>query len=454
MYKEVRISEFLRQVKCPASIEPDKEYSLVTVKLHHKGVVLREKKKGSMIGSKMHRVSEGQFILSGIDARNGAFGFIPKELDGAIVTNDFWVLNFDERIVKREFFYWLTNTPLFVDVCIRASRGETQRIRLQKKLFLDYALQIPPIEHQTRFLQRITWVDSLLEKLDRELDTQDSYIVSLRKTILQEAIEGKLSAEWRRDHPALISGDNHASKLLENIKTEKERLMKEGKIKKEKPLPPIMDTEMPLALPNGWIWCHINDTGENVNNAIVDGPFGSNLLTSDYDKYGEYPVLTITCIDRGFDLSALRRINKSKYEQLKRSTTKGGDVLVAKIGSSYGKVGEYPEGYPDAIIPANLLKITLDSRVNKPFFKYLLSSPFFKKQLDGITQFHAQPAFNMRNFKRIPIPIPPMAEQQAIVDRIENLMNMIDKLEAQISMRKKQSEMLMQSVLREAFAAS
>ena len=72
--RTVSISKFLHQKKNRVSLESEKEYSLVTVKLHHKGVVLREKKKGSLFGSTMYRVSEGQFILSGIDARNGAFG--------------------------------------------------------------------------------------------------------------------------------------------------------------------------------------------------------------------------------------------------------------------------------------------------------------------------------------------------------------------------------------------
>ena len=78
----------------------EKKYKLVTVKLNHKGIVLREEKLGSLIKSKMYEVKEGDFILSGIDARNGAFGIVPKELDGAIVTNDFWYFDIDKNIVE------------------------------------------------------------------------------------------------------------------------------------------------------------------------------------------------------------------------------------------------------------------------------------------------------------------------------------------------------------------
>ena len=122
MYKSIKISDFLHRVKVPVEIEPDQEYSLVTIKVHHKGVVLRNKTKGSLIGSKMYKISTGQFILSGIDARHGAFGIVPDELDGAIVTNDFWYFDIDETKVKRDFFYWLTNTPLFLNACIKSSQ--------------------------------------------------------------------------------------------------------------------------------------------------------------------------------------------------------------------------------------------------------------------------------------------------------------------------------------------
>lgn len=72
--------------------------------MHHNGIVLREEKQGSLIKSNMYEVHKGDFILSGIDARNGAFGIIPEALDKAIVTNDFWYFELDENIVNKYFF--------------------------------------------------------------------------------------------------------------------------------------------------------------------------------------------------------------------------------------------------------------------------------------------------------------------------------------------------------------
>ena len=274
MLTELKIGDFLHRKKVPVKILPDEEYSLVTVKLYHKGVILREKKKGSLLGSNMYRVSAGDFILSGIDARNGAFGIIPEELEGAIVTNDFWYFDVDESKVKRDFFYWLTTTPLFLDACQKSSKGETQRIRLQKNLFNEFIFHFPPIEEQDSFLQSFGSIDKSLSSLKMETFNQSSCLTKLRQAILQEAIEGKLTADWRKEQEESLAKDAENAKvslgelralrendpdynakaLLEKIQAEKEKLIKEGKIKKQKPLPPIKAEEVPFELPEGWVW--------------------------------------------------------------------------------------------------------------------------------------------------------------------------------------------------------
>ena len=154
-WKKVKIGEFLKRKRILVQLEPEKEYKLITIKLYHKGVFLRCNKKGSEIHSNMYKVSKGDFILSGIDARNGAFGIVPESLDGVIVTNDFWYFDIDESIIKKEFFLWLTSTPVFLDACQKSSMGETQRIRLQKDAFYNYQINCPSIEYQDEFLSKI-----------------------------------------------------------------------------------------------------------------------------------------------------------------------------------------------------------------------------------------------------------------------------------------------------------
>jgi hypothetical protein len=136
MVNEYKIGDFLKRFKRPITLEANIEYKLVTISSKHRGVKLRGLKKGALIKSKMYEVKSGDFIISGIDARNGAFGIIPKELDGAIVTNDFWYFEIDESIISKKLFLELTATTWFDEICTRGSDGTTNRVRLQKNKFL------------------------------------------------------------------------------------------------------------------------------------------------------------------------------------------------------------------------------------------------------------------------------------------------------------------------------
>jgi type I restriction enzyme S subunit len=136
--------------------EPLKEYSEVTVRLWGKGVVLRGKVAGSEIaGGRRLQVRATQFILSRIDARNGATGLIPDSLDGAVVTNDFPVYNLNNERVFPQFLSWMSKTAGFVELCKRASEETTNRVRLKEDRFLATEIPLPPLSEQRRIVVRI-----------------------------------------------------------------------------------------------------------------------------------------------------------------------------------------------------------------------------------------------------------------------------------------------------------
>ena len=253
-----RLGDLLKRKTQKTEIQPDEEYKLVTIKLHHKGVVLREVKKGSeMKPTKMVQVEEGDFVLSGIDARNGAFGIVPKELDGAVISNDFWCLTVNSKFLSKELFLYLTKTAFFDHICKQASDGTTQRIRLQKDKFYNYEISLPPREEQPKLLSEISRADKHAKQLWTELDHQQTLLKQLRQAILQEAVQGKLTEQWRGAHSEV----EPASALLERIQAEKARLVKEKRIRKQKPLPPVAEEEVPFDLPQGWVWCRLGDAG-------------------------------------------------------------------------------------------------------------------------------------------------------------------------------------------------
>lgn len=443
MYKSVKVSEFLHRVKDPVELQPEQEYSLVTLKVHHKGVVLRNKTKGKLIGSKMYRISKGQFILSGIDARNGAFGIVPDELDGAIVTNDFWYFDIDETKVKRDFFYWLTNTPLFLNACIKSSQGVTQRIRLQTKLFFDFEFRFPPLEEQENFLKRIQHADQGLILLRVELQKQEKYVSQLKQAILQEAIAGQLTAEWRSQNPMQKGNpDTDAAALLAKIKAEKQQLIAEGKLKKEKPLPEISPDEIPFYLPDSWVWCRFGEY------AIFERGRFSIRPRNDKSCYGgQYPFIQINSLSKNGDTITeyKQTLNEKGYSVSKEFPKE--TIIIALVGGTIGNLGFLGM---DMCFPDSMAGVKpLDPR-NQKFILLLLrhKQPEIQK---AAYQMAGQPNIKIPTLTELIIPLPPLAEQKAIVERVDRLMETIDQLEQQIKHRKQLAEDLMQTVLREAF---
>ena len=152
----VRLGDGMARSEETVPLQSNAQYREVTVKLWGKGAVLRGIVTGdSIAASRRFLARSGQFILSRIDARNGASGIVPPQLDGAVVTNDFPLFNLDPKRVDPQFLGWLTRTRAFVELCLRASEGTTNRVRLQQDLFLALEIPLPPLPEQHRIVARI-----------------------------------------------------------------------------------------------------------------------------------------------------------------------------------------------------------------------------------------------------------------------------------------------------------
>lgn len=161
----VPLGEILIKSEEWIDLKPDEKYQQVTVKMWGEGVVQRNEVTGVEIAaSKRLVVRSGQFILSRIDARNGAFGLIPDFLDGAVVSNDFPVFTPNYSQLHLKFLGWMSKTHMFVDLCKAASEGTTNRVRLKEEKFLARKIPLPPLEEQRRIVARIEELAAKLEE--------------------------------------------------------------------------------------------------------------------------------------------------------------------------------------------------------------------------------------------------------------------------------------------------
>lgn len=149
LWPKVALGELLERSNESAVIDPALEYHEVTIKLWGKGVISRGKVRGSDVTSARRVVRANQLILSKIDARNGAIGLVPLELDGAIVSNDFPSFEFrDHDQCAPAFMGWLVRSKPFVELCKAASEGTTNRVRIKEARFLDQLIALPPLAEQ------------------------------------------------------------------------------------------------------------------------------------------------------------------------------------------------------------------------------------------------------------------------------------------------------------------
>lgn len=437
-YQKVQIGSFLKRIRRPVKLLPEQEYKLVTVKLNHKGVVLREIKKGSLIQSKMFEVKEGDFILSGIDARNGAFGIVPKELDGAIVTNDFWYFEIDSKIIDKYFFLELTSTSWFDDICRKGSDGTTQRIRLQKDKFFNQEISLPHPDEQHKFIKKFLSSKSISNSMNSEIDNQLELLKKLRQSILQEAIEGKLTAKWRAENPAI----EPASVLLEKIKAEKEKLVKEGKIKKEKPLPEIKADEIPFDIPESWKWQYLQEVSLNIH-------YGFNA-SANHEKY-DVRLLRITDIQNNqVNWSTVPGCEYTKKD-LAMYALNENDILIARTGGTIGKSYIVKDLSVVALFASYLIRVIPSKNIYANFLKFFIESPLYWRQLYDAAWGAGQPNVNGTSLAKLSLPLPPLEEQKAIVEKVENLFAICDELEEQIKASKSNTEALTAAILKEAF---
>lgn len=185
----------------------------------------------------------------------------------------------------------------------------------------------------------------------------------------------------------------------------------------------------PGVLPRSWRWVKLSEIAAPVPNAIVDGPFGSNLKLADYVDKGVPVLQGKNVTNDSFRWLDVRFVSERKAAELKRSSVRVGDILIVKIGSiGYSAIVDDLMGFDCAIIPANLAKVTPDdAKVDLRYLHKWLTSVDAKRYLVGAASTTAQPALSLGKIRSLPVPLPPIAEQR----RIAGLLDRAEALRAQ-----------------------
>ena len=414
--KLTKIGDFLKRSKIPIDILDSEDYSRVTIRINHNGVSLRDTEVGKKIGTKKQFILKaGQFIVSKIDARYGAFGIAPPEVDNAIITGNFWAYDVDFSKLNIEWFNQFTNSPDFYDLCERASAGITHRKYLNETFFLNYEIMLPTVEEQLIQIEKIKTQKVSFGELTSELTHQIDLIKQMRKAFLREAMQGKLIKN--------VNTKETGQQLLAKIKAEKAQLIAEKKVKKEKELTPISEDEIPFEIPEHWAWCRLGEIFSVEKGLVgiqkaIEGEFplvvtGEQRLTHNEFHFEGKAVIVPTVSSTGHGHASLKRIH---YQEGKFAV---GNILACIIPLR-------PEYY-------NMKFIYNYLDTYKEFF--------FVEKMKGA----ANVSLKISSIKETPIPCIPIEIQ----NKYEELIEFCDGLEKSIKECQGYNEMLLQQVLRE-----
>ena len=269
---------------------------------------------------------------------------------------------------------------------------------------------------------------------------ETSNIKKLRETVLQLAVQGKLTADWRVNN----TDTENASILLKRIQKEKAQLIKDKKIKKEKALPKITKEEIPYELPEGWVWEYLGNSMLKITDGTHHSP--ANVENGDF-KY----VSAKNIKSKGVKLSNITYVTEEAHKEIyARCNPELGDLLYIKDGATTGIccINDLDEEF------SMLSSVALIKQPKEVLNEYLLRvfrSPYYydlmRKGMTGV----AITRVTLTKLKASIIPIPPLEEQKAIVEKVNALMGLCNRLEQNVEQNQEYSAQLMQSCLREVF---
>ncbi|EJC4647165.1 TPA: restriction endonuclease subunit S [Salmonella enterica] len=249
------------------------------------------------------------------------------------------------------------------------------------------------------------------------LFTTEASIDALKQTILQLAVMGKLVPQDPNDEPA--------AELLKRIEQEKAQLVKDGKIKKQKPLPPISDEEKPFELPEGWEWCRVSEVAMFTTS-------GSRDWAKYYSESGALFVTMGNLSKDSYDLRMDHRryVNPPENGEGLRTKLEPFDLIISITGD-VGNLGLIPEDLGLAYINQHSCLLRFVPICRNYYFPELMRSPLAKLQFNA-PQRGIKNSFRLSDVETMVIPLPPYKEQILIAEKIRGLMNICDVLRASI----------------------
>lgn len=442
-WRKVKIGSIATESKIP-DLSPSAERK-IRVRLNVNGVEKRPILKEKEGATKYYKRKVGQFIYGRQNFQKGAFGIIPNELDGFSSSSDLPAFDIDKSCLPEWLLYWFKTQNRYEHLIKVAKGVGSQRVSTADFYAVDILL--PDLKTQKRIIDIIKLLEIKIKDASDEFFKQKLYIHRLRQSILQDAIEGKLTAEWRKQNP-VIKGDPNtdAHALLEQIKAEKQRLITEGKIKISKLQESAIENNLQDLLPPSWLHPCLAE----ITKQVTDGTH----QTPSYTTTGRTFLSAQNVKPFRFMPNNHRCVSENDYQSyIKSAKAELGDLLIGRVGAGIGETAVVDQNLDFAIyVSLGLIKPFKDY-ISSDYLCIIFNSPYGVNYAKGNISSGGGSAgnFNLGRIRSFLIPLPPLVEQYVIVSKVNQLLAIADSIEKQLLECKDYAQRLMQAVLKEAF---
>lgn len=388
-----------------------------TIKVYEqKNVIKKNKNIGSYYITKEYfdakmqgfEVHSGDILVS-CAGTIGETYILPEDIEQGIINQALMRIRLSELVYAPYFL-------LYFDYVLKEnakadSNGSAIKNIPPFNILKKYAFALPPLPEQQRIVAR---VEALMKEIDeleqteKELEAiKAAFPGDMKASLLQAAMEGKLTEQKAED------GD--ARGLLLAIREEKEKLVKEKKGKREKPLAPITDEEIPFDIPENWVWCRLGEIS-----TYASPKSKINAKEADKDTW----MLDLEDIEKGGKLLAKLKVSDKKAIGDK-TIFHDGDILYSKLRPYLLKILVASD---DGICTPELIPFSMYGNIDTRYIVDLLKSPYVDNAINGATYGLKMPRVGTNTMINLPIPLPPLPEQQRIVEKLDQLLPLCDSL--------------------------
>lgn len=348
-------------------------------------------------------VFPGDIIISCAGTIGEAY-IIPETAPKGIINQALMKLTINEEVIDKEFFL-LAFKYLVNDLKKNAKGSAIKNLSSLKYLKNEVAFPLPPLEEQQRIVAKVKILNEKTDDYNALYERNKSLVFmfpsDLEKSILQYAMQGKLVQQNFSEEPASV--------LIGKIKKEKEELIKQKVIKKEKELEPISQEEIPHDIPDTWEWIRIKDVYYNKGQKKPDK---------------EFCYIDVGCIDNknGVITNSYSTITPDKAPSRARKIVEQGNIIYSTVRPYLQNIAIVDKEFEKETIASTAFVVMNPIQVDTRYLFYVLKSPYFNRLVESKMVGATYPAINDTNFNNLVIPLPPFEEQIRIVLKIEELL--------------------------------